>query len=310
MNSDLAYISQVLNSTLRMTAPLLYAALAAALSNKVNIVNISMEGVMMAGAFFGIVVNYYTNSIVLAILGSALSGFIISAIVAFFIVKLKANAVVVGLATNTMMSGLTIYLMYLIFDTRGVFTDPSLKSLPRVNLPIIKDLPFIGDVLRNLTIIDYLAVVMAILIYIFLYKTVLGYRVRAVGINEEAAKSLGTNTDKYKFWVVSLSGILSGLAGTLLSMGTVTLFIQDITSGKGYIALAANSIGQSHPLGVLISTTFFGFSQSLGSVLQRTALKSQITQSIPYVATIVALVVYSIQRKRAKKRQIEQLKKE
>ena len=307
MNFDLAYLTQVLNSTLRMTTPLLFAALAAALSNKVKIVNISMEGVMMAGAFFGIVVNYFTNNIFLAILGAAFSGFIVSAIVAIFIIKFKANAVVVGLATNTMMNGLTIYLMYAIFNTRGVFTDPSLKRLPRVNLPIIKDIPFIGDVLRNLTIIDYFEVFMAVAIYIFLYKTVLGYRVRAIGINEEAARSLGTKTDVYKFWVVALSGILSGLAGALLSMGTVTLFIQNITSGKGYIALAANSIGQSHPLGVLVSTVFFGFSQSLGSVLQSTALKSQITQSIPYFATIIALIIFTIQKRSAQKKKIKKL---
>lgn len=307
MNVDLAYISQVLNSTLRMMTPILYAALAAALSNKVKIVNISMEGVMLTGAFFGIVVNYFTNNIFLAILGSVVSGFIVSAIVAVFIVKFKANPVVVGLATNTMMSGLTIYLMYIIFNTRGVFTDPSLKRLPRVNLPIIKDIPFIGDVLRNLNLIDYLAFIIAIGLYVFLYKTIIGYRVRAIGINEEAAKSLGTKTDVYKFWVVALSGILSGLAGALLSMGSVTLFIQNITSGKGYIALAANNIGQSHPLGVLVSTIFFGFSQSLGSVLQGTALKSQITQSIPYVATIIALIFFTIQRRISQKNKLKKI---
>lgn len=308
MNLNIVYIEQVLNSTIRMMTPLLFAALSAAMSNKVKVVNISMEGVMLAGAFFGIVVNYFTKNVYLAVLGSAVSGFVVSSVVAYFIIKLKANPVVVGMATNVMMSGVTIYLMYVIFETRGVFTDPTLKSLPKINLWLIRDIPFLGAILRNLTIIDYLAVVMAIVLYIFLYKTVLGYRVRAIGINESAAKSLGTPTEKYKFWTIALSGVLSGLGGALLSMGSVTLFIQNITSGKGYIALAANNIGQSHPLGVLASTTFFGFSQSLGNVLQNTKLKSQITQSIPYVATILALMFFTVYRRYKKSKQISSLK--
>ncbi len=308
MNINIVYIEQVLNSTIRMMTPLLFASLAAAMSNKVKIVDISMEGVMLAGAFFGIVVNYFTKNVYLAVLGSAFSGFVVSSIVAYFIIKLKANPVVVGMATNVMMSGVTVYLMYVIFETRGVFTDPTLKSLPKINLWLIKDIPFLGAVLKNLTIIDYLAFVMAIVLYIFLYKTVLGYRIRAIGINESAAKSLGTKTERYKFWTIALSGILSGLGGSLLSMGSVTLFIQNITSGKGYIALAANNIGRSHPLGVLASTAFFGFSQSLGNVLQNTQLKSQITQSIPYVATILALISFTLYRRYKKSRQISMLK--
>lgn len=308
MNINIEYLAQVLNSTLRMMTPVLYASLAAAICNKVKVVNISMEGTMMAGAFFGIVVNYFTHNVFLAVLAAAVSGALVSAIVAACVIKLKADAVVVGMALNMMMSGVTIYLMYLIFNTRGVFTDPSLQGIAKLNLPIIQDIPILGTVLRNLTVVDYLAFLMTGLLYVFLYKTVLGYRIRAIGINEEAARSLGTPVDRYKFWVITLSGILSGLGGSLLSMGAVTLFIQNITSGKGYIALAANNLGQSHPLGVLASSLFFGFTQSLASVLQNTALKSQITQTIPYVATILALVLFTVRNRRKKAKRIALLR--
>lgn len=304
MEFNLDYLAVIANSTIRMTTPILLVTLAAAICSKVKIFNIAMEGTMMTGAFFSIVANYFTGSVFLSVLAGIVSSMVVSGLVGFCVIKLKASAVVVGMAVNTMMTGVTTYLLYLIFNTKGVFSDPSLVSLPKVNIPFIEDIPFVGTMLSNLTVIDYLAFVIAIGMYIFLYKTVLGFRLRAVGINEEAAKSLGTPVERYQFLTITLSGILSGLGGCLLSMSTVTLFIQNITSGRGYIALAANNLGQSHPLGVLVSSLFFGVSQALGNVLQNTSLKTQITASIPYVATIVALILFSMHssRKRKKKK--------
>ena len=175
------------------------------------------------------------------------------------------------MATNTMMGGVTTYLLYVIFKTKGVFTDPSLVSLTKIDIPFIKDIPVLGTMISGLTIIDYLAFIIAIGMHIFLYKTVLGYRLRAIGINKEAARSLGIPVEKYQFLTISLSGLLCGLGGVLLSMGTVTLFIQNITSGRGYIAMAANNLGKSNPIGVLLSSLFFGFSQAAGNVLQNTS---------------------------------------
>ena len=121
-------------------------------------------------------------------------------------------------------------------------------------------------------------------------------------MNKEAARSLGTNVDLYQFCVFTLSGVLSAMAGCLLSLGSVTLFIQNITSGRGYIALAANNLGGSTPLGVLISSVFFGFAQALGNALQNTSIKTQLTACIPYLATIIGLVVFSISGTRKHKK--------
>ncbi|MGL4345086.1 MAG: ABC transporter permease [Cellulosilyticaceae bacterium] len=302
MEFNLDYLAVIANSTIRMTTPILLVTLAAAICSKVKIFNIAMEGTMMTGAFFSIVANYFTGSVFLSVLAGIVSSMVVSGLVGFCVIKLKASAVVVGMAVNTMMTGVTTYLLYLIFNTKGVFSDPSLVSLPKVNIPFVEDIPFVGTMLSNLTVIDYLAFVIAIGMYIFLYKTVLGFRLRAVGINEEAAKSLGTPVERYQFLTITLSGILSGLGGCLLSMSTVTLFIQNITSGRGYIALAANNLGQSHPLGVLLSSVFFGISQAVGNALQNTSLKTQITASIPYIATIVALILFSLHSMRKKKK--------
>ena len=208
MTINATYIATVLNSMIRMTSPILLAALTAAICNKVKVFNIGMEGTMMAGAFFSIVANYYTHSIFLAVLAGAASGLVISAINAICIIRFKASATVVGMAMNTLMTGATTYLLYVIFGVRGVFTDSSLLPLPRINLPIIKDIPFIGKVLANLTPIDYFAILLAVGMHIFLYKTVMGYRLRAIGINQKAARSLGTKVERDQFLTVALSGIL------------------------------------------------------------------------------------------------------
>ncbi len=300
MEWNLDYIAVILNSTIRLTTPILYATLAAAICKKADIFNLSMEGAMVSGAFFGIVGSYYTHNAFLAVMLAMFSGIILSAIVSACIVWLKASPVISGVAASTVMTGLTTYLLYVLFNTKGAFSDPSLVGMKKLNL--LSGVPIIGTIFSGLTIVDYLAFVIPFLLYIFLYKTVLGYRVRAIGMNKEAARSLGTPVNLYQFTVFTLSGALSALGGCLLSLGSVTLFIQNITSGRGYIALAANNLGGSHPIGALAASLFFGLTQALGNVLQNTSIKTQLTATVPYLATIIGLVVFNIIGKRKEKK--------
>lgn len=300
MEFSIEYIAVILNSTIRLTTPILYATLAAAICKKADIFNLSMEGSMVSGAFFGIVGSYYTHNAFLAILLGVISGLILSAVVGYCIIWLKASPVIAGVAASTMMTGLTTYLLYVFFNTKGAFSDPSLVGMTKLYL--FSGVPVLGTILSGLTVVDYLAFIMPVVLYVFLYKTVLGYRVRAVGLNKDAARSLGTPVNMYQFTVFTLSGILSALGGCLLSMGSVTLFIQNITSGRGYIALAANNLGGSHPLGALVASLFFGLSQAVGNLLQNTSIKTQITATIPYIATIVGLVAFSIVNEQKEKK--------
>ena len=308
---DWTYISAIISSTFRMCSPILLCSLAAAICSKAAVFNIAMEGCMMISAFFSIVVNYYTaGNVFLSVLAGVASSMLVSAILAFFIIKLKSSPVVVGMAINTMSSGLTTYLMFIFFHTKGLFQHPSLVGLHKITPFFAEALPEVASMFYGLTIVDYLSWIIAIGVYVFLYKTVIGFRIRAIGINSEAARSLGTPVEKYQFWTMTLSGILCGLAGVLLSMGSVTLFIQNITSGKGYIAMTANNLGASHPLGVAAASLFFGICQSVGSFLQQTSLKGQITGAIPYVATILASIVSSVYVKARKENKIRQALKE
>ncbi|MBQ1787784.1 MAG: ABC transporter permease [Erysipelotrichaceae bacterium] len=302
-----SYISAIISSTLRMCSPILLCSLAAAVCSKAGVFNIAMEGCMMVSAFFAIVVNYYSGgSVLLAILAGILSSMLISAVLAVLIIRLKASPVVAGMAINTMSGGLTTYLMYVFFHTKGLFQNPALNGLSKLTPFFASAFPELAQMFYGLTTVDYLSWIIAILVQVFLYRTVIGYRIRAIGINPEAARSLGTPVEKYQFWTMTLSGIFCGLAGVLLSMGSVTLFIQNITSGKGYIAMTANNLGKSHPLGVAAASLFFGACQSLGSFLQQAGLKGQITGSIPYAATVLASVVSSIRYRRQKEKKIRE----
>lgn len=290
MNS--AYIASILNSTLRSTTPILLAALGSAICSRVGVFNIALEAQMLIACFFSIAVNYTTGSVLLSVAAGILSGALVGLIVAVLQVKYGAADMVIGTSLNLLVQGGTTFLLYLFFGLRGVLNDPKLVSLHKINLPLIRDIPFLGRALENLTILDYLCYVIAALLFVYLFKTVSGFRTLSVGINKSAAESLGTKATRIQMEMVVLSGALCGLGGTALSMGQVIMFTENMTSGRGFIAMAAASLGMSHPLLTILSSLFFGLCQGVGLALQ-TVIKSQLTMTLPYIATIVALVVFS-----------------
>jgi simple sugar transport system permease protein len=283
-------------------------ALTACICSKINVFNIGLEGTMLTGAFVGIATNYYTHNVWLAVLMAGLSGSLVSFVVTLLIVEFKASPLIVGISVNTLMSGTTTFLMTVVFGSKGVFYDSSLPGMPKLNLPGIRDVPILQTMFSNLTHLDYGAFVLAILVFIYMYKTVNGFHLRAIGINKEAALSLGTKVDRFQITAVTVAGFFAGMGGTALTLGSVVVFTRGISSGRGYIALAANNLGMSHPLGVVAACAIFGFSEALGNVLQNSSIKSQILSTIPYIATIISLVfmyLYNISKDaRAKAKQL------
>jgi len=293
MEFDLQYLAVVFNSTLRLMTPILYVALGSALCNRVFIFNIGLEGMMLTGAFFAIVANYFTGSVMISIIAAVVSASVIALIAGIFMVTFKGAMLVVGVAINILMAGMTTFLMQIIFGVKGAFVSSDLVGLPKANVEFLKGNEILYTMFGSLTYLDYLAFVIAIILYVYLFKTVSGFRLRSVGINKEAAESLGINGDKLQIGMVVLSGALSGLGGCLLSMGGVTMFAQNITAGRGFIAMAAGTLGAAHPLGVIASSSFFGLAQSAANMLQNTNISGQLTMAIPYAATIVGLAVYN-----------------
>lgn len=292
---NVEYIAMVIHSIIQSTSPILLVALGSAVCSQVGIFNIALEAQMLIGCFTSIAVNYFTGSVLLSIIGGIAAGMLVGAVVALLQVKYKAADMVVGTALNILIGGLTSFMLYKIFNLRGTLKDDRLVPMIRVNIPGIEKVPFLGTVLSGLTILDYLCFVIAIIIYIWLYKTVNGYHCQAVGINKEAAESLGTKGTSLQMKMVIFSGALCGLGGVCLAMGNVTLFTENMTSGRGFMAMAAASMGMNHPITVIFTSLFFGACQGFGIVLQ-SIVKSQLTNAIPYIGTILAMVISSARK--------------
>ena len=301
MTISIEYLASVFATVIRQTSPILLVALCAGVCSKVKVFNIALEGTLLISAFFAFLTQYFVRNIWLSVLVAMAVAMLTTFIMSFFIVKLKGQPMIVGMAINTFALGFTTFLLSMIFNTKGTVTDPTLKGLPKITLPVIKDIPVVSTMFSSLTIIDYAAFVLAVVMYVIMYKTVIGFRLRAIGVNKSAASSLGVNVERYQIVATTLSGSMIGLAGCLLSLGSVTLFIQNISAARGYVALAANNLCQGHPLGCLLSSALFGFTKALAQVLQNTAIKQQLLECIPYIATIVAMAVYNaIARRRAR----------
>ena len=287
---------------IRVATPILLAALGAAVCNKAGVVNLGLEGIMLISALFGVLGGAMGGNLFWGFLTGVGSALVVSAIFAYFHLILKANATLCGTAINTAATGLTVFVLQLATGEKGNSSSLRSFSFPEVEIPLIKDIPVVGDILSGHNALTYTAILMVVLVYILLYKTPLGLRMRAVGENPNAASSVGQDVVKIRFIAIIICGVLTGLGGMYLSMGYLDMFVRDMVAGRGFIALAACSMGQSTPVGALISSLVFAFFDGLSNILQVLQIPSQFVQMLPYLATIAGLTVCSIQQSMRAKR--------
>ena len=302
MNLSINYLASVFNSTLRYMTPLLLVTLCAGVCSKARVFNIGLEGTLLMSAFFAFLTQYFTHNIFLAVFVGMITGMAVTFVIAFFIVQMNGEPMIVGMAVNKFAQGLTTFLLQMIFKTKGTVSDTSMKGLTKVAIPGLKDIPVIGMMFGNLTVVDYLAFVLAVVMFIIMYRTVVGFRIRCIGINPEAASSLGIRVPFYQIAATTLSGSMIGLAGCLLSLGSVTMFMQNISAARGYVAIAANNLCFGHPIGALAASALFGFTTALSQILQKTAFKQQLLNCIPYIATILAMAIFNYVDTRKKRK--------
>lgn len=276
-------------SAIRMVSPILLAALGGALCARVGIFNVGLEGLILAGAFSAIVGNYYSGSVIIAVLTGAFGGVLVSLLFGLATIKFKANPIVAGIAINFLVLGLTTFGLRAIFQVKGAFYDKDMTGLPKWDLPLIENIPVVGNLLSGHSPLVYTAFIAAILLYVFLFKTVVGFRILAVGKNEAAARSLGLKVTVLQYGAIVASGVLCGLAGAQLSLGQVTMFTEGMTAGRGFIALVAMMLGGSHPIGMVGSSLLFGLMDALSIRLQGFSMPTQFTAMLPYVITIIAM---------------------
>ena len=300
---DANFVAVTINSAIRSSTPIMMAALGSAICNRAGVFNVALEGQMLIGAFCAIAVNWFTQSIILSVLGGILAGGAVGALVGILQVRYKAADLVVGTSVNLLAGALTAILLFILFGVRGSFKNPALLALPRIEIPILKDIPFVSVLLRNLTVMDYLAYLTAIGMFVFLFKTIKGYHLISVGIKPDAAESMGLHSQRAQIIAVVCSGLLCGFGGVSLSMGQVTLFTENMTAGRGFIGMAACNLGRSNPVIIILASLFFGLCDA-GAIIAQNTIPSQLTQSVPYIATVIALIFFSRERVKAKVRLI------
>lgn len=292
------FSANFLFSILRLTTPILLAALAALITDRAGVMNIGLEGIMLCSALAGVVGSAYTHNAFIGLLVAMLIGTLLGVIMAYCALNLKTDIILTGIAINLFASGGTVFILYSICKDKGASTSLASLTLPTINIPLLKDIPFLGTVLSGHNFLTYVAFIAVFLIWVLLYKTPLGLRIRVVGENPNAAESVGINVKKTQYYVLMISGVLASLGGAYMSMGYMDKFARDMVAGRGFIALAAEALGTGTPLGVMISSLIFGTADALASNLQVLQVPVQFIQMIPYLLTIVGLIVYSVSKTR------------
>ncbi|QGH35395.1 ABC transporter permease [Gracilibacillus salitolerans] len=282
----------LINSTIRMMAPLLLAGLGGAICARVGIFNVGLDGLMLIAAFIGVAANVFTNNIWISILLAIIGTMLFSLLFGYMIIHLKANMIVTGIALNFLAIGVTTFALRTIFGVQGAYYNNEMVGLPTWRIPIIDDIPVVGNLLSGQSPVVYLGIIATIGMYIFLKKSVLGSHYDAVGINQVAAKSQGVKIKTIQYQAIIISGILCALGGVQLSLGQVTMFSENMTGGRGFIALVATMLGQSNPIGVFLAGGLFGFTEAISIRLQGLNIPTNFTLMLPYVITILAMFVF------------------
>lgn len=276
----------------RSATPVLLTTLGAMISSRSGTSNIALEGTMLISAFVGVVVSAFSQNAWIGFLGAVAAGFIVSNILAYFILKLNSNAVISGIALNTFAFGGTIFVLYLITGEKGASTSLESLKLPSLTLPVIKDIPVIGAVLSGHHVLTYAALILVAAVWYLFKHTRLGMHIRAVGESPDAAETVGIPVRRVKYIALSISGILTGMAGAFLSMGYVGLFSAGMTAGRGYIALATQAIAAGNAVVGMLASLLFGFCQSMANYLQSSNIPLQFIQMMPYIIIIIAYTTY------------------
>ena len=290
------------HTTLEFAALLVLPALGGVISERSGVVNIAMEGMMLAGAFASVMITLAAHnagindvsSILLGVLAAILAGGVMAMIHALVSVNFKADQIVSGIAINIIALGLTSYLVFVLTPAgQGVPSLPGPLRLPVLPFGPLANIPFLGYVLFQQNIIFYIALLILIGAQFFLFRTNIGLRIRAVGEHPQAADTAGVNVQLLRYMCVLSSGLLSGLAGAYLALGVAGVFNPGMTNGRGFIALAAMIFGKYNPLGAAVACLIFGLGDGLSIPLQDLSNSPNLTNllnTLPYLFTLIALV--------------------
>jgi ABC-type uncharacterized transport system permease subunit len=275
MNEFTAALLALVTLTLVKATPLIYAALGGVLSERSGVVNIGLEGILVAGAFFSVVASGASGNPFVGVIAGVAAGALLAAILAFAATRLGVDQIVAGTGLNIVALGGAAYGLVLIFGQPGASRE--VPNLGRTGEGVLIALAF------GLTAALWFA----------LFRTPWGLRVRSCGENPRAAEIAGIDALRTRFWAVVIGGAIAALGGVYLSLAELDLYSDGMTAGRGYIALAAVIFGRWNPWGALGAALFFGFFAALQYSLQRSGIPSELMQALPYMAALVALAGFA-----------------
>ncbi len=280
--------SALFAAMLRYATPLIFAALGGMFSERSGVVNVGLEGMMLMGAFFGIMAADKLDSWLLGLLVGVASGGAMALLHAIWAVHLRVDQIISGFAINFLALGLTGYLFIDVYGQEGTPTD--IPSIPNVRLSFLDGVPFLGDIFGNLNLMIWIALILVPTSWFVLFKTPLGLRIRAVGEHPRAADTVGIDVYRIRYGAVIASGMLAAAGGAFLSIGFVNSFNENMTAGRGFIALAAVIFGNWRPFGAAAACFLFGFSSALAQRLPEYSESAAVLfQALPYVLTLIAV---------------------
>lgn len=295
----------LLQNTLRTATPVILAAMGGLLTEQAGIMNIGMDGMILIGAFVAVAFSFTMSSAAMGVIAAVLVGIAIGLFFALFVVKLRSDEFIIGMALNTFAGGLTVYLLRAIFGVRGTFSDAGIEALPVVHIDFLDNIPVLGPLLNDNSIFVYLTWVLVFLTWLFLYRTPYGFWMRAAGEHPESLETAGINPQKMKFLASILCGVFCGFAGAHLSLGYLTMFTEGMSSSRGFIAFACVIFGMANPPKVFLAALLFGFLDALGLRLQSVGVPSDLTATVPYIATVLMLVYVVVSSDRRKRKRAE-----
>ena len=275
--------------TFRLAIPITFAAVGGTLSERSGVINIGLEGMMLMGAFGGVLGSFLTGSAWMGLVFAMILGGLAGLVHAVLSVHYKANQVVSGVGINILASGLTVILVRAIWGKEGM--SAQVASLDMITVPLLNKIPYLGDLFTDQTPLLYLMIIVVATAWFVMFKTNIGLRLRALGDHPQAVRTAGISIKKYRFICVILSGVLSGLGGSYLSIVHNNIFVQGMTAGRGFMALAANIFGGWNPAGSFGAGLIFAFAQAIRLNMLEFEIPDQFIQMLPYIVTLLILVL-------------------
>jgi ABC-type uncharacterized transport system permease subunit len=288
---------QLARSSLRLATPYILGSLAALIASRAGVLNLAIEGKMLLGSFVAVAVLYKTGfNPIVGVIAAMLAGGVLGLVFAILYLRIRINLVILALALNLFVSNATVFFLRVSYGQFGTLADPSINSLPVIEVPIINSIPVLSR-LSGYNILVYLSWLLVFLVWLMLFRTRFGRHIRAVGENREAAETVGINVTAVQIFALTISGALAGMAGAFLSIGVLSQFVTDMTAGRGWTAITVSLFSFEQPIAAFLTSLFFGLSESLSFYFQtqlKIDLPPDLLLAIPQIAALSALILVAV----------------